>query len=793
MAMAWERRVLVAVLMGCALAACGGSPPKEDAGDHKKDSGMVLPDTSVEDSGKPPLDGGMEAGLTCEQPIPLMAGVTVNSSTPSSGVPSTVCLPSNAPQRFFSLTIPTGQRAVITVTPAASLRAVLRVLERCDADHCIAADESAQPGASITRRVDNFEGRALDKIVTVSAPNAGEGGDFSIVVQFQPLPGEAPPNTTCQTALPVMSGDRLTGQDISQATMRPTSGCVGFGHSNELFYSITVPAGQTLTAVVTPVSEMPWTPVLNIFASCTASQCLASTLPGGRPGDAVPINYTNRTGATQTVILSVAAIEPNPTGTFDLAVDILPPAPNATCEGATPVGNGTLIAGENLARGSVGAASCAAQNGPALYYVATVPAGFAITARVRPDGPPGFEALVRILGACGSSCLAIASPGALHPDGRIAVTYVNTTGASQTVHIRVENLNANFPESSATAVPGFFDLEVAILPLAPNTSCGTARTVSNGEFLRNQSALVTDVTPLLICDANLTNPELFYRAIVPPGATLTAVEYPVTAFSPSVLLQTTCGGDSCLARSGSEFGHSSVAKYTNTTGASQEVFIIVGAAAFATPAPYTADVFFSIEPAPYIESSIAPACDDLSGAPVIVPVGGAPRVLPLPFSFPFFDTIVTRYAALPEGLAQLFANDGVIVNARTVLDNQPIPWPEPPNGFVAPFWQPLVGGSIHAALVDSPSPHFTIEWTDWRFTSFDLEEHLTFQVKLYEKSGVIEFHYCRLEIPPPSGLESGQVATVGIESLSGRSGVLHSYRTIGSVSTSQAIRFTPAF
>ena len=69
---------------------------------------------------------------------------------------------------------------------------------------------------------------------------------------------------------------------------------------------------------------------------------------------------------------------------------------------------------------------------------------------------------------------------------------------------------------------------------------------------------------------------------------------------------------------------------------------------------------------------------------------------------------------------------------------------------------------------------------------------MNFQVKLFETTNVVEFHYCSLD--PGTGLAtavSGSGATIGLENTAGTEGVQHSFNTANSVNTTDALRFTP--
>jgi hypothetical protein len=130
---------------------------------------------------------GGEGGTasTCADATPLAEGATLMAqSTVSDGRPSNACRPSDAPQRFYSLDIPPGRRATITVTPTSSFRAVARAMLSCDATTCISDAESDVPGAPVTLTIDNFQMEVLHKIITVSSTSAAENGTFDVGVRF---------------------------------------------------------------------------------------------------------------------------------------------------------------------------------------------------------------------------------------------------------------------------------------------------------------------------------------------------------------------------------------------------------------------------------------------------------------------------------------------------------------------------------------------------------------------------------------------------------------------------------
>jgi hypothetical protein len=113
---------------------------------------------------------------------------------------------------------------------------------------------------------------------------------------------------------------------------------------------------------------------------------------------------------------------------------------------------------------------------------------------------------------------------------------------------------------------------------------------------------------------------------------------------------------------------------------------------------------------------------------------------------------------------------------------------------VAPFWDDLrsvTTTQVRTQLFGSGSTrHQTIEWFDSTFSGS--AERLQFQVKIYETTNVIEFHYCSLVANGGSATRIlGDSASVGVEDGAGTAGVQHSFDTANSVSTANALRFTP--
>jgi len=208
------------------------------------------------------------------------------------------------------------------------------------------------------------------------------------------------------------------------------------------------------------------------------------------------------------------------------------------------------------------------------------------------------------------------------------------------------------------------------------------------------------------------------------------------------------------------------------------------------------DLHVSIRPTPYTETTLSTSCDDMSAGTVVpgpTSDDSTSAPLALPFAFDFFGDAVTHYSVSSNGIAQLWPSSRAAGSAD--YNNIPLPSPGAPLGLVAPLWDDLVpgmGASVRTLVSGTGSSRrLTVEWSNWMYISDGRGALLTFQAKLFETTGVIEFHYCSMGTADPE-YHAGASATVGLQNLTGTDGVLHSFDTPASVSVTTALRFTPA-
>jgi hypothetical protein len=152
----------------------------------------------------------------------------------------------------------------------------------------------------------------------------------------------------------------------------------------------------------------------------------------------------------------------------------------------------------------------------------------------------------------------------------------------------------------------------------------------------------------------------------------------------------------------------------------------------------------------------------------------------------------THYSVSSNGFTQLWTSTTGTPSSATT--NAAIPTAATPNAYIAPFWDDLVPGAnnrIHVLDVATAPRHFTIEWTD--HTIFGQTGSLVrFQVKLFETTNVIEFHYCRVTTGASSNaVVTGSGATIGVENSTGTIAVQQSKDTANAIMQGGGFRFTP--
>lgn len=188
-------------------------------------------------------------------------------------------------------------------------------------------------------------------------------------------------------------------------------------------------------------------------------------------------------------------------------------------------------------------------------------------------------------------------------------------------------------------------------------------------------------------------------------------------------------------------------------------------------------------------SVAAAACDDVSAQPNHVTDscylgcsqgGGATDMAAIGFNFSYFGVAIDKFSMARYGYIRP-QPVGQSLKPFSAY-GKGIPNAAAPNGMIAAFWTdadvPLydeqngpntfVGSVRYGVFGKAPNRHLTAEWRDFQLLVGTTRPKLTFQVKLFETSNAIEFHYCSLTAGAPATNAPyirGTAATIGLESM----------------------------
>jgi hypothetical protein len=221
-----------------------------------------------------------------------------------------------------------------------------------------------------------------------------------------------------------------------------TLGCTGFAAAgNERVFSVTVPAGETMIARMTPQAGNDQDSAFYVLTRCndvSGLTCQAGADNTGG-GETETVSWTNDSGSDQTVYLIADAYSTGTCGMIDIEVE------TAVCD-AVDLGtwNGTAIqetvdsctGTTSYGNSSVSCTGWGA-SGEEIVYSLTVPDGETINVTQTPTGANDQDSSLYILTDCfdfgGTTCVAGADETM---DGEAETTsWTNNTGSEVTVYI----------------------------------------------------------------------------------------------------------------------------------------------------------------------------------------------------------------------------------------------------------------------------------------------------------------------------------------------------------------------
>jgi hypothetical protein len=248
-----------------------------------------------------------------------------------------------APQLHYILRVPPRQRGTVTVTPRATpaMAPVLRALRSCVSTTC---ESTAQaPAATPTSlSYDNPDASSIDVIVAVT--NAlGPGGLFDIAATTVAIP----PGSTCPTPIPLTTTAAVMGNTLS-GTRPGADLCEPTATGPQLFYQLTIPAGQRGTVTAMPTGTPLWRPLIRVLDNCSAATC-RQAITAASVGEIARASVDNNGASALSVIYTVTG-SGAPMGGAVIVSAALGPATAAPYTQTTipvacdPVGTTTLLA-----------------------------------------------------------------------------------------------------------------------------------------------------------------------------------------------------------------------------------------------------------------------------------------------------------------------------------------------------------------------------------------------------------------------------------------------------------------
>lgn len=165
-------------------------------------------------------------------------------------------------------------------------------------------------------------------------------------------------------------------------------------------------------------------------------------------------------------------------------------------------------------------------------------------------------------------------------------------------------------------------------------------------------------------------------------------------------------------------------------------------------------------------------------------------VIPLGFSFTFYDETYTSVYASTNGFLTFLSNQD-----SGCCSGDQLPSSDVPDGVVAGFWtdlSPSKGGDIYYQTIGSaPARRFILQFHD--ICDYEgCDQRITFQIKLFEGSDVIEIHHLNHSFITGSS----DHVSIGIENQTGDRGIQsffwNSSETI-TLDTPSAIAFSPPY
>jgi|GEM_PF-1142379 len=754
-----------------------------DVSDVSADAPDVTPPDAPD--APPPMDGPVTAACTAPVGTLTMPGPEVARESTTLGASTlngSMCRPdTDGPEHVYRFNVATRTGVVIdTEGSRTTFDTVLSLRRTCDdiRTEVTCDDDSGRGNTALIRALVD---PGMYHLVVEGA--ARSSGVYALRVRsFTPAA-----NAVCTGALALAPGAALAGQSATAGGLRGDH-CRPTATGGPLFYSVAVPAMSRVTVRATPTGPA-WTPLLGATTSCASRACVAQSV-GEAAGAPSAMPLVNNGAAAVTYLVSVANSGASD-GAFDLSASAaMSFAAGGTCTTALLLTPGTPRTAQDLAPAFLpGASLCLAGfTAPQLHYILRVPPRQRGTVTVTPRATPAMAPVLRALRSCVSTaCESNAQAPAGTP---VSLSYDNPDASSIDVIVAVTN---------ALGPGGLFDIAATAVAIPPGSTCPTPVPLTTTAPVMGNTLSGTRPGADL-CEPTATGPQLFYQLTIPAGqrGTVTAMPTGTPLWRPLIRVLDNCSAATCrqavTAASVGELARASVDN--NGAAALSVIYTVTGSGAPMGGAVIVSAALGPATAAPYTQTTIPVACDAVGTTTLVAPPDGwdddtATDVMPLPFNVTYFGAAATHYSVSSNGYMQLWPS--AAGEASVTERNVALPTVGEPDGTVAPFWDDLIPYDETtdvrvATLGVAPRRRFVTQWTRWQVVG-DTASELTFQAKLFEGTNVLEFHYCA--VMPARTLPLGAAASIGIESLDGRSGLTTALNRLNAVDPANALRYTP--
>lgn len=391
-----------------------------------------------------PAANAVCSGAAVLAPGAMLAGQDLATS----GAPSLLCdRLTDSGALYYSVTVPASSRVNVSVTPVVpdggtTFTPSIRVLDSCSSTTCVTSTSSA---TSVPLVNSGTSPRTFTVIVARTFWDAV--GTYSIAASAAM---SVVRGTDCGLPITVTPGTDLTGQDTAIGTT-PSSACVTSSNGNQLFYEVTVPAGQYARVSATSTGTTARSPVLRVVESCTATVC-QDYHTGTTTTDGVA--YITNTGTTpRTAVFSLSTTGgATVNGTFTVRAALNPVGPmGAACESPIALTSGSMLNGTLTSSGYRPNRTCSGTElGPQIFYTVTTPARTRSRVVVTPAMGAAWTARLRVLADCNATACTSNTAGA-SSGAAVETTIVNDTDMPRTSLVSVA-------ATSATATVGAYTI-----------------------------------------------------------------------------------------------------------------------------------------------------------------------------------------------------------------------------------------------------------------------------------------------------------------------------------------------